>query len=82
MSDEAWLEWRCRRGTLELDLLMSRYLKECYPKAGDKQRHAFQRLLEYSDDVLQDLLTGQAMAQDREVADVIKQIRCADFSST
>ncbi|MEN8133142.1 MAG: succinate dehydrogenase assembly factor 2 [Pseudomonadota bacterium] len=82
MSDEARLEWRCRRGTLELDLLMSRYLKERYPTVEDKQQHAFQRLLEYSDDVLQDLLTGQVVAQDREVADVIKQIRSADFSST
>jgi antitoxin CptB len=75
MSDTAWLLWRCRRGTLELDLLMMRFLKEVYPSASADQQQVFQRLLDFSDDLLQDLLTGRMEANDKEVADVVEQIR-------
>lgn len=79
MSDTAWLQWRCRRGTLELDLLMMQYLKEVYPLTSADQQQAFQRLLEFPDDFLLDLLTGNAGAQDKELADVVEQIRNPGF---
>lgn len=78
--DVAKLEWRCRRGTLELDLLVSRFLKRGYPKASARQQHAFRQLLEYPDDVLFDLLTGEVSDPDKDIADVIEQIRYGDFN--
>ena len=78
----ARLEWRCRRGTLELDLWVSRFLKQAYVSAPPRQQRAFSRLLEYPDDVLTDLFTGKIKAEDKDVADVVERIRHADYPST
>ena len=75
MSDLHHLQWQCRRGTLELDLLMSHFLKNIYPSAPVGQQQAFQRLLEYPDDKLYDLLTGKERSQDKDVQDVVQRIR-------
>ncbi len=79
--DMARLQWRCRRGTLELDLMVSRFLKHAYQSAATRHQYAFRRLLEYPDDILIDLLTGKVLAEDRDIADVVEQIRYTDFTS-
>jgi succinate dehydrogenase flavin-adding protein (antitoxin of CptAB toxin-antitoxin module) len=61
---------------------MMRFLKEVYPSASADQQQAFQRLLEFSDDLLQDLLTGNMEANDRELADVVEQIRNPGIDSS
>ncbi len=81
MSDLHQLKWKCRRGTLELDLLMSRFLENIYPTAPAPQQHAFQRLLEYPNDKLYDLLTGKERSQDKDMEDVVQRI-CNPPSNT
>ena len=46
------LRWRCRRGMKELDILLTRYLDECYGTAGAVEQQAFQLLLETQDPVI------------------------------
>jgi antitoxin CptB len=46
------LRWRCRRGMKELDILLTRYLDECYGTAGAVEQQAFQHLLETQDPVI------------------------------
>ena len=41
------LEWRCRRGMKELDLLLVRYLRRRYSSAPSDERLAFAEILEY-----------------------------------
>ncbi|HEU4531573.1 MAG TPA: succinate dehydrogenase assembly factor 2 [Steroidobacteraceae bacterium] len=53
------LQWRCRRGMRELDVLLERYLAEDWPQAGLAQRGAFAQLLELPDPELHGLLTGR-----------------------
>ena len=43
------LEWRCRRGMKELDLLLVRYLREQHPEASAEERAAFEQFLELPD---------------------------------
>jgi antitoxin CptB len=43
------LEWRCRRGMKELDLLLVRYLKERHADAPADERLAFEQFLELPD---------------------------------
>lgn len=74
-SDEAHLRWLCRRGTKELDLLLSRYLDEAWADAPATTRDAFARLLELQDPDLYALLTGRTEAPDPELADVVERIR-------
>ena len=69
------LDWLCRRGTRELDLLLMGYLKEVYPQAPDRQRNAFKRMLDLSDPELHALLMGEDANVDKDTADVIKLMR-------
>jgi len=68
------LEWRCRRGTRELDLLLERYLHTRYRAAGTASQLAFERLLELQDPVLQAYFLGTAEPQDPGTRDLVRSI--------
>jgi len=69
------LAWHCRRGMLELDLLLNSFLHDKYQELELSARQAFEQLLEYPDAVLYDLLMGHSVTADQEIADVVKKIR-------
>jgi len=69
------LAWHCRRGMLELDLLLNSFLHNKYQELELSARQAFEQLLEYPDAVLYDLLMGHSVTADQEIADVVKKIR-------
>ena len=46
------LYWQCRRGSLELDLLLERYLENQYLQATESERQQFVELLKLEDDDL------------------------------
>ncbi len=73
--DRSRLVWRCRRGTLELDLLLRRFLDTGYDGLDARQRRAFERLLDCEDDVLQDWLLGTAEPDDAELKEIVDRIR-------
>ena len=68
------LEWRCRRGMRELDILMSRYLKYRYEAASPEEQAAFRRLLELPDPELVALLFRQIGPADDPTARVLDDI--------
>ncbi len=39
------VRWRCRRGLLELDLILRRFVDECYPVLTEAEQSGFQELL-------------------------------------
>lgn len=43
------LEWACRRGMLELDILLGNFLKEAYPLLDSEDQSLFQALLTCQD---------------------------------
>lgn len=43
------LYWQCRRGNLELDLLLKDYLENVYPKVSELERQQFAELLKLDD---------------------------------
>ncbi len=43
------LQWQCRRGMLELDLLLNRFFQQQYDKLTTQQQHDFEALLRVSD---------------------------------
>lgn len=75
MGELSKLEWRCRRGTKELDLLLIGYLNHQYTHAGLDQQQSFKRLLDLQDPELYELLTGKSLAIDTGIADVVTAIR-------
>lgn len=46
------LYWQCRRGCLELDLLLKKYLENDYLNATPQQQFTFKQLLQLEDDEL------------------------------
>ena len=71
------LRWQCRRGMLELDLLLTGFLETGYQDLDEREKRAFTRLLGYQDQILHDWLMGQAVAADRELRELVPRIRDA-----
>lgn len=69
------LRWRCRRGMLELDLLLNDYLSEHFEQLDQDQLKLFETLLDYPDPVLLDLLLGNRQASDARLAEFIATIQ-------
>jgi len=63
------LEWRCRRGMKELDLLLLRYLRDRHALAAIDERAAFVEFLELPDpDIARYLIAGDAPEDPRYAA--------------
>ncbi len=43
------LRWQCRRGMLELDIVLQRFLNNDYQHLNDREKHTFAKLLEEAD---------------------------------
>jgi antitoxin CptB len=69
------MRWRCRRGMLELDLLLERFLDGGYDRLDGHGRSVFVRLLELPDQTLQSWLLGQAVPSDRDVRRIVHLIK-------
>ena len=76
-TDPARLRWQCRRGMLELDLLLNRFLEVGFAALDDAGRADFVRLLDYQDQILHDWLMGQAVPADAAMRRLVGQIRAA-----
>lgn len=74
MIKRSKLSWRCRRGTLELDLLLTRYLERCYQQADPDEQQQFEYLLTFEDPQLQSYLMGQSNPEKALIA-LIDKIR-------
>ena len=57
--NRARLRWRARRGLLENDLILTRFLDAHEASLTDEEVEAFSRLMELSDNALMDLLMGK-----------------------
>lgn len=73
------LRWRCRRGMLELDLLLNTFLDKEYASLTIQQSELFETLLDYPDQVLFDLLMDKMQASDDGIAKLIERIRKATY---
>lgn len=69
------LEWSCRRGMLELDVLLGNFLKEAYTSLPDQDKQFFTDLLALPDPELFDYLMGRAQPEDANLAKITAAIR-------
>jgi antitoxin CptB len=69
------LQWRCRRGTKELDRILGGYLEEEYTAASSEIKQAFTNLLEQQDPDIYDWLMGAQKANDQFLT-IITLLRC------
>ncbi len=59
MKELERVRWRCRRGLLELDIVLGRFIERRYPALVDRQRGVFEELLDLPDTQLWDVITGK-----------------------
>ena len=77
MSERSRLAWSCRRGMLELDLLLQGFVERGYDRLDEEQRAVFERLLECQDQDLIEWLMERAEPDEKEFIPVIAAIRAA-----
>ena len=65
------LRWRCRRGLLELDIVLQRYLEkyssDCF----------LSELLDFPDNDLLDIVMGRSERYDERLKDTVARLRAA-----
>ena len=69
------LYWQCRRGMLELDLLLRGFLDQAYDCLDTRELHTLDVLLNYPDQMLLEWLLGRMVPFDKDVARLVQRIR-------
>jgi antitoxin CptB len=77
--DRTWdrLRWQCRRGMLEVDIVLERFLERHAGRISDLELNSFKELLDLPDNDLWDLIVGRAEATRPEWSVVIDKLRQA-----
>lgn len=65
------LKWKCRRGLLELDLVLERYLRQ-YPEDAE-----LDALLDLPDNDLWDIVSGRSERYDGSLRGTVARLRAA-----
>jgi len=76
LSKQAVL-WQCRRGMLELDLLLTKYCDQGYEMLDSEGKNRFIQLLKYPDPILYEWLIAESAPQavSPELQNVVDRIR-------
>jgi len=74
-SDLKRLRWRCRRGLLENDLVLERFIELHGARLSLKDVVAFERLLDYGDKELWDLMSRRSEPADSDLVGVVELLR-------
>ncbi len=69
------LRWRCRRGMLELDVMLRRYLDQQYDGLETWEKFQFVQFLEREDDQLWDWLSGRIVPEELTIRTLVEHIR-------
>ncbi|MDD5180716.1 MAG: succinate dehydrogenase assembly factor 2 [Gallionellaceae bacterium] len=72
------VRWRCRRGLLELDIVLERFIGQYYSGLDDAQQAVFDALLDMPDTELWDVIMGKTpVPQGNEYCAVLELIKAA-----
>jgi antitoxin CptB len=73
MSDR--IRWDCRRGMLELDIVLARFMEQNFERLTPQEVEVFKGLLAYSDPDLLALIQDSRSVADDEMNTVLKLLR-------
>lgn len=83
MSEESRIavdyRWQCRRGMLELDLLLNNFVEKKAAALSEQQKKTFELLLSYPDQTLLDLLLGNTVSSDVTISEIVELIQNTPF---
>ena len=69
------VRWRCRRGMLELDLILLGFLEQHYHELTPSEQHAFDKLLTTPDNILLAYIQGTQKPSENELMQIVEKIR-------
>jgi antitoxin CptB len=72
MAEIDRVRWHCRRGLLELDIVLNRFLDRHFETLSPQKRAVLSRLLDYPDNELWDLVSGKQPPPDADAAYIIR----------
>ncbi len=76
MSEQiAKITWRCRRGMLELDILLHRFIKKQINDLSVEELNIFEDLLSYSDPQIYSWLMGHELPENKELRKIVELIK-------
>ncbi|MBL8526483.1 MAG: succinate dehydrogenase assembly factor 2 [Burkholderiales bacterium] len=75
MSELDRVRWQCRRGMLELDLLLHRFLDRHFAGLTPDEVKRFEEVLCLQDGDLWQFLSGRADIGDERLAPIVRMIR-------
>ena len=75
MAELDRIRWHCRRGLLELDIVLDRFLQASLAALTTEELEAFKLLLQYSDNDLWDLVSGRSEPAAGPLARVVNLLR-------
>jgi antitoxin CptB len=75
ISHRQRLMWQCRRGMLELDILLQGFVEQRYDGLSIADQHNFEKLLKYPDQQLIEYFLQQTEPDDKEIACLVESIR-------
>lgn len=71
---KGYLQWRCRRGTKELDVVLTAFLENNYSHLSSVEINDFNELLNEQDTVLWYWLIGKEEPKNHNIESIIKKI--------
>ena len=75
MKELERIRWRCRRGLLELDIVLGRFIEQHYAGLDEAQQVVFDVLLDMPDTVLWDMIAGRKEAAQGEQQALLEKLR-------
>jgi len=75
MGESDRIRWHCRRGLLELDLVLAAFLERYLDRLDAQQLEIFKELLEQPDNNLLDLVMGRVEPVDARCRSVLELMR-------
>ena len=67
--------WRCRRGMLELDIILQRFMSVYYSRLSFDEMAQFEQLLSLPDNDLWDLICARAVSVDEGLKPVLQLLQ-------
>ena len=71
------VRWRSRRGLLELDIVLCRFIDAQYANLGEDEKQVFEVLLDMPDNPLWDMIAGRQDATREDQQALLAKIRAA-----
>jgi antitoxin CptB len=71
---ESQIRWACRRGMLELDLMLEAYLDKGWPVCDDAAKLRFEILLDENDQDLFEWLMGRSLPEDATLQQAVRDV--------